>query len=180
MAERDRTAGDALRAPGTAVNAARPSPRRPFAVLAVILLVSAIPRLATLQRVTMPSGEVVYRHFEGDERVFRELRVPPVSGGSWQEQVRAFAAAYRDLVLAHPNLILALIANADLLTEGVLLANETLYAALDSGGLSPLEDQELGGLVMWVPAGLVYVAAGLALAGRWVLGSGTGRAEPAG
>jgi putative membrane protein len=33
-------------------------------------------------------------------------------------------------------------------------------------GLTPLEDQQLGGLVMWVPAGLAYVAAGLALAAR--------------
>jgi cytochrome c oxidase assembly factor CtaG len=33
------------------------------------------------------------------------------------------------------------------------------------GGLSPLEDQQLAGLIMWVPAGLVYVAAGLALLG---------------
>ena len=46
---------------------------RPFVVLALILAVSVVPRLATLQRVTMPSGAVVYRHFEGDERVFREL-----------------------------------------------------------------------------------------------------------
>jgi putative membrane protein len=30
-------------------------------------------------------------------------------------------------------------------------------------GLSPLEDQQLAGLIMWVPAGLVYVAAALAL-----------------
>lgn len=32
-------------------------------------------------------------------------------------------------------------------------------------GLDPAQDQQLGGLVMWVPAGLVYVAAAL-----WVLG----------
>jgi putative membrane protein len=30
-------------------------------------------------------------------------------------------------------------------------------------GLTPLEDQQLGGLIMWVPGGLVYVAAGLAM-----------------
>jgi cytochrome c oxidase assembly factor CtaG len=34
-------------------------------------------------------------------------------------------------------------------------------------GLTSLEDQQLGGLLMWVPAGLVYLAAGLALAARW-------------
>jgi putative membrane protein len=30
-------------------------------------------------------------------------------------------------------------------------------------GLTPLEDQQLGGLIMWVPAGLVYIVVGLAL-----------------
>jgi putative membrane protein len=32
-------------------------------------------------------------------------------------------------------------------------------------GLSALEDQQLAGLIMWVPAGLVYMAAALALLG---------------
>jgi len=35
-------------------------------------------------------------------------------------------------------------------------------------GLTALEDQQLGGLVMWVPTGLIYVAAGLAVAARWL------------
>ncbi|MFL6588760.1 MAG: cytochrome c oxidase assembly protein, partial [Chthoniobacterales bacterium] len=35
-------------------------------------------------------------------------------------------------------------------------------------GLTPLEDQELGGLIMWIPAGLVYVIAGLALFAGWL------------
>ena len=39
-------------------------------------------------------------------------------------------------------------------------------------GLTPLEDQQLAGLIMWVPAGLVYAAAALALAGIWVARSG--------
>jgi putative membrane protein len=33
-------------------------------------------------------------------------------------------------------------------------------------GLTPLEDQQLGGLIMWVPAGLVYIGAGLAMFAR--------------
>ena len=37
------------------------------------------------------------------------------------------------------------------------------YVAAESGGLSALEDQQLAGLVMWVPGGLVYVGAALAL-----------------
>jgi putative membrane protein len=35
-------------------------------------------------------------------------------------------------------------------------------------GLTALEDQQIGGLIMWVPAGVVYVAAGLALFAAWL------------
>jgi putative membrane protein len=36
-------------------------------------------------------------------------------------------------------------------------------------GLDPVQDQQLGGLVMWVPAGLAYVVAGLAVLGRMLM-----------
>jgi putative membrane protein len=35
-------------------------------------------------------------------------------------------------------------------------------------GLTPLEDQQAGGLIMWVPAGLVYVLGGLVLFADWL------------
>ena len=35
-------------------------------------------------------------------------------------------------------------------------------------GLTPLEDQQLGELIMWVPGGLAYVAAALWLFARWL------------
>lgn len=35
-------------------------------------------------------------------------------------------------------------------------------------GLTPLEDQQLAGLIMWVPASFVYLAAGLFLVVRWI------------
>ncbi len=35
-------------------------------------------------------------------------------------------------------------------------------------GLTPLEDQQIGGLIMWVPASLVYLAAGLWLFAGWL------------
>ncbi len=34
-------------------------------------------------------------------------------------------------------------------------------ATTSTWGLTPLEDQQVGGLIMWIPAGLVYVVAGL-------------------
>ena len=45
-------------------------------------------------------------------------------------------------------------------------------------GLDPLEDQQLGGLVMWVPGGLAYVVAALAIVGRY-LGGASRRQQPA-
>jgi len=37
--------------------------------------------------------------------------------------------------------------------------------------LSALEDQQLGGLIMWVPGSLVYVGIALALLVRWIRAS---------
>jgi putative membrane protein len=57
---------------------------------------------------------------------------------------------------------------------GALLtfATRPLYATLDSGisvgTLTTLEDQQLGGLIMWVPGALVYVAVALVLTVRWL------------
>jgi putative membrane protein len=36
------------------------------------------------------------------------------------------------------------------------------------GGLTALEDQQLGGLIMWIPAGIIYAIAGLVLFGLWL------------
>jgi putative membrane protein len=57
---------------------------------------------------------------------------------------------------------------------GALLsyANALWYPAYanttQSWGLTPVEDQQLGGLIMWVPAGLVYVFAALVLFAGWL------------
>lgn len=42
------------------------------------------------------------------------------------------------------------------------------YAAAGDTALTPLEDQQLGGLIMWVPAGMAYIAAGLAIVSDWL------------
>jgi cytochrome c oxidase assembly factor CtaG len=39
-------------------------------------------------------------------------------------------------------------------------------------GLSPLDDQQLAGLVMWVPGGMIYTGAALFFAARWISQSG--------
>src|SRR6185369_7652395 len=52
------------------------------------------------------------------------------------------------------------------------LARRSLYPAYAgttaAWGLTPLEDQQLGGLIMWVPAGAIYAAAALALLLAWL------------
>ncbi|CAN5658444.1 hypothetical protein BH24ACI2_BH24ACI2_05430 [soil metagenome] len=40
-----------------------------------------------------------------------------------------------------------------------------------SWGLTALEDQQLGGLIMWVPAGIVYIVAGLIMFAGWLTDS---------
>lgn len=55
-----------------------------------------------------------------------------------------------------------------LLTFASSLWYPAYSATTESWGLIPLEDQQLGGLIMWVPAGLVYLFAGLALFAGWL------------
>jgi cytochrome c oxidase assembly factor CtaG len=35
-------------------------------------------------------------------------------------------------------------------------------------GLTPIQDQQLAGLVMWVPAGTIYAGAALGFAALWI------------
>ena len=50
------------------------------------------------------------------------------------------------------------------------LAPSAVYGSAEPGvfGLTALQDQQLGGLVMWVPGGLAYVVAGLAIVAHWL------------
>jgi cytochrome c oxidase assembly factor CtaG len=59
-----------------------------------------------------------------------------------------------------------------LLTLGTV-AWYPLYGDRSAWGLTALEDQQLAGLVMWVPGGLVYMGAALALAAMWLRESET-------
>lgn len=65
-----------------------------------------------------------------------------------------------------------------LLGAVLTVSDSPLYSAyLDpitrQWGLSALEDQQLGGIIMWVPAGVVYLAAALYLMLKWIRASGT-------
>jgi putative membrane protein len=62
--------------------------------------------------------------------------------------------------------------HSGLLGALITFAGSVLYPAYNETtrpwGLTPLEDQQLGGLIMWIPAGLVYVVSGLVLFAGWL------------
>lgn len=62
--------------------------------------------------------------------------------------------------------------HSGLLGALITFATSVWYPAYNettrSWGLTPLEDQQLGGLIMWVPAGVVYLVAALALFVGWL------------
>jgi putative membrane protein len=80
----------------------------------------------------------------------------------------------RDKVLGYGMAVLYMFSTA--LHSGILGAiltftNTLWYPAYDetsAWGLTPLEDQQLGGLIMWIPASLVYIIAGLTLFAGWL------------
>ncbi|HXV01150.1 MAG TPA: cytochrome c oxidase assembly protein [Caulobacteraceae bacterium] len=66
------------------------------------------------------------------------------------------------LTMVHTNILGALIT----LAPHVMYPGQTTDAPLF--GLTPLDDQQLAGLVMWVPGGAIYLAAGLVFATLWL------------
>jgi len=69
------------------------------------------------------------------------------------------------LTMLHTSVLGALIA----LSPQVAYVSQTKSAA--EWGLTPLEDQQLAGLVMWVPGGIVYAGAAMAMLALWISGS---------
>jgi cytochrome c oxidase assembly factor CtaG len=79
------------------------------------------------------------------------------------------AAWHLFVTMLHTSVLGALMA----LAPRVLYTAQTA-TALD-WGLTPLEDQQLAGLIMWVPAGTVYAGAALALTAIWIRQSSNSR-----
>jgi TetR/AcrR family transcriptional regulator, tetracycline repressor protein len=80
----------------------------------------------------IPNKEALLRAVVHD--VFATMRVPP-STGRWQQRVRGWANAYRDVARAHPNLALQIVSDPAGVAIAAIQANEALYAALDASGL---------------------------------------------
>ena len=68
--------------------------------------------------------------------------------------------------------LLATMVQMGLLGALITFASAPLYAphllTTAPWGLSPLEDQQLAGLIMWAPAAAIYLVAALLIAGRWL------------
>jgi cytochrome c oxidase assembly factor CtaG len=80
------------------------------------------------------------------------------------------AAWHLFVTMLHTSILGALMA----LAPHVLYQAQT--ATSSAWGLTPLEDQQLAGIIMWVPAGTIYAGAALALLTIWIRQSGaTGR-----
>jgi cytochrome c oxidase assembly factor CtaG len=79
------------------------------------------------------------------------------------------AAWHLFVTMLHTSVLGALMA----LAPRVLYQAQTATAA--AWGLTPLEDQQLAGIIMWVPAGTIYAGAALAMLAIWIRQSGGAR-----
>ena len=130
-------------------------------------MAAAIGTVQTAQRLGPAVGPVIGGVLAGAVGLRRAFLVTALLFW-WSLLRRSPGAAAGGLVLTmlHTSLLGALLA----LAPRVLYPAQTAAARL--WGLSPLEDQQLAGLLMWVPAGTVYAGAALWFAARWIRGSG--------
>jgi len=77
---------------------------------------------------------------------------------------RARAGGYGTSAL----LALATMMHTGLLGALITMARRPLYAVYVQPGIDALADQQLAGLLMWIPGALVYLVAGLVLIGAWL------------
>lgn len=83
---------------------------------------------------------------------------PPAARGAWPARVKAWAAAYRSLAEAHPNLVLQIVSDPGAVAIAAVQANETLYAALDASGMPPRDVLRAADLVVDYVNGFVLGA----------------------
>jgi putative membrane protein len=87
--------------------------------------------------------------------------------GTGSRPARVAGVLYLFTTAVHTNLLGALLAFSTRLWYPIYDASTAPW------GLSPLEDQQLAGLIMWVPAGVAYLVAALALATSWLRDPGS-------
>ncbi len=144
------------------------------------LIVAALPA----KRLKVPGGLVLWTAVQ--TFAFWLWHAPPAygwalssHGGYWLMQLTllgsaiGFWAALRSTTM--PGAVAALLATMvqmGLLGALLTFAGSPLFAphylTTAAWGLTPLEDQQIGGLVMWAPAAGSYLAAALMVAWRWI------------
>ena len=127
--------------------AERPVLTRPAILDAALALVDeegiealSMRRLAARLRVDAMS---IYHHLPNKAAIISGLveavfaTMPPTpADGPWPDRVRAWARAYRDLALAHPNLVLQIVTDSAAASEAMIMTGEPLYAAFEAAGLT--------------------------------------------
>ena len=81
---------------------------------------------------------------------------------------RGAAVWHLFVTMTHTGILGALMALAPRVLYRLQTENAPMF------GLTPLEDQQLAGVIMWIPAGTVYAGAAIALAALWLRESGEG------
>jgi cytochrome c oxidase assembly factor CtaG len=84
---------------------------------------------------------------------------------------RGAAAWHQFVTMLHTSILGALIA----LVPTVLYRVQTQYAA--EWQMTPLEDQQLAGIIMWVPGGIIYAGAALWFLKTWIRDASRGGAD---
>jgi putative membrane protein len=77
------------------------------------------------------------------------------------ERHYGMAALYLFVTMLHTSLL------GTLLTFSQVLWYPAYEGNTEAWGLTPLEDQQIAGLIMWIPASTVYVVAALSFVARW-------------
>jgi putative membrane protein len=88
-----------------------------------------------------------------------------ILGGPQRALGYGAAVLYLFTTAVHSGVLGALIALATRIWYPAYLGRTAAW------GLTPLEDQQIGGIIMWVPACTVYLIAGLILFGKWLADS---------
>lgn len=88
----------------------------------------------------------IYHHVPGKQELFHRLvrhvfsAMPEPRGtGPWDDRVRAWAHAYRMVVVAHPALVLTIVTDQHAVAVAAAAATEELRAALEAAGLDDAE-----------------------------------------
>jgi putative membrane protein len=85
-----------------------------------------------------------------------------VLGGQGVRHARGAAIVYLFTTMMHTGALGAMFTMSETIWYPIYGSRAQVF------GLSALEDQQLGGLIMWIPGGLAYVVAGLVLCARWL------------